>query len=46
MVELGGIDSQKTVQGVSLDRSCLWNQGFVSDVSDVCACVRPVVCHL
>jgi len=43
LVELGGIDSQKTVQGVRLDRSCLWNQGFVSDVY---ACLRLVVCHL
>ena len=42
-VELGGIDSQKSVQDVRLSRSCPWIQGLVSDVY---ICVRLVVCHL
>jgi hypothetical protein len=41
LVELGGIDSQKSVQGVHMDRSGPWNQDFASDVY---ACVRLVVC--
>jgi len=40
---LGGIDSQKTVRDIRLSRSGPWDQGFVSDLY---ACVRPVVCHL
>jgi len=43
LVELGGIDSQKSVQDVRLSRSCPWIQGLVSDVY---ICVRLVVCHL
>ena len=43
LVELGGIETQKSVQDVRLDRSCLWNQGCVSDGY---ACVRVVLCIL
>ena len=43
LVELGGIDSQKSIRGVHLDRTGPWNQGFASDTY---ACTRLVVCHL
>jgi len=43
VVELGGIDSQKTVRDIRLSRSGPWNQACVSGEY---ACVRPLVCIL
>jgi len=42
-VELGGIDAQKSVRDVRLDRSYPWNQGLASDV---CVSVRAYRSHL